>query len=79
MDTGEGYHRDVEYRVNIRKHLDGNIVLSVEGMGTLSTITYFPDGDISSGIERLGIIMRRNFDTVHKEKFLEWVHESEPA
>jgi len=79
MDSGEGYHRDVEYKVSIRKHLSGDIVLSVEGLETNNIMTFPPDGDISLGIERLGIIMRRDFEVFHKDKFLEWIRESEPV
>lgn len=75
MDSGEGYHRDVEYKVSIRRNWSGDIVLSVDGGKTISTMTFAPDGDISLGIERLGIIMRRDFDTLHKEDFLEYCKE----
>ncbi len=78
MDTGQGYHRDVDYKVSIRKHLSGDIIISVEGIETISVMTFPPDGDISLGIERLGLIMRRDFDTLHKDNFLAWVHEEEP-
>lgn len=78
MDSGEGYHGDVEYKVGIKKHLSGDIVLSVEGVETNSIMTLPPDGNISLGIERLGIIMRRDFEVFHKDKFLEWVKAKEP-
>lgn len=79
MDSGEGYHQDIEFKVNIKKHLSGDIVLAVscDSDDMMSSNTFSPDGDISGGLELLGITMRRHYDSKHKEKFLKWVSEGQ--
>ena len=67
----------MEYKVSIKKTLSGDITLAVRNDldKKVSYVYFSADGDISLGLELLGVTMRRHFDTHLKEKFLEWVCE----
>ena len=75
MDTGEGYHGDIEFKVSIAKHLSGDIVLNCYCGNWVSSCLFPPYGDISLGLEKLGGVMRNHYDAELKKKFLEWVSE----
>jgi len=75
MDSGTGYHFDIEYKIRIAKRLGGDSVISVfcdQDPDNFLEMEWSRD-DISRGLTGAGVAMRRHFDKHLKEKFLAWL------